>query len=200
MRKNIVFDAHEHLLHSGLNATVTYLRQQYWIPAIRQCVKQILHKCVPCKRVIGKPYQAPTVPTVTENKSPGSSTIYIHMSRLHRSNTNSGSRFVKQKSIYLSVRVCRNSSLAPRSSSESKFLFVYSSVQTFYQSKIFATNSNFEQFNHSHRWFGGNQKTEQFRRDNGLLKCTWQTMFWKRWKTEYLTSFREFHRTTGNND
>ena len=60
--KLIVFDAHEHLLHSGLNATVTYLRQQYWIPAIRQCVKRILHKCVPCKRVIGKPYQAPTVP------------------------------------------------------------------------------------------------------------------------------------------
>ena len=57
-----VFDAHEHLLHSGLNAIVTYLRQQYWIPAIRQCVKRILHKCVPCKRVIGKPYQAPTVP------------------------------------------------------------------------------------------------------------------------------------------
>ena len=143
--------------------------------------------------------------SVTQNKSPGSSTIYIHRSRVHRSITNSERRFVKQKSIYLSVHVCRNSIRAPRSSSESKRIFVYSSVQTFYQSKIFATNSNFGQFNHIHRWFGGNQKTEQFRRDNRLLKCTWRRMeihsqartvvWWFLGKT-YWTNKNEFEESS----
>ncbi|VDI38150.1 Hypothetical predicted protein [Mytilus galloprovincialis] len=32
----IVLDAHEQLLHSGMNATVTYIRQTFWIPTIRQ--------------------------------------------------------------------------------------------------------------------------------------------------------------------
>lgn len=42
----IVRDAHEHQLHSGVNSTVTHLRQKYWIPSIRQCVRAALHRCV----------------------------------------------------------------------------------------------------------------------------------------------------------
>ncbi len=60
--KLVVMDAHSHLSHSGLNATVVHIRQQFWIPTIRQCIKKILHKCVQCKKVIGKPYQATTAP------------------------------------------------------------------------------------------------------------------------------------------
>ncbi|XP_053390070.1 uncharacterized protein LOC128552995 [Mercenaria mercenaria] len=58
----IVTDAHENQLHSGINSTVTQLRQKYWIPAIRQCAKSVLRKCVICRRVTGRPYTAPDTP------------------------------------------------------------------------------------------------------------------------------------------
>ena len=60
--KLLIIDAHERTLHSGLNATVTYVRQSFWIPALRQYVKKILNKCVKCKKVSGRPYNAPTAP------------------------------------------------------------------------------------------------------------------------------------------
>ena len=44
--------------------------------------------------------------SVTQNKSPRSSIIYIHRSRVHRSITNSERRFVKQKSIYICLFKC----------------------------------------------------------------------------------------------
>lgn len=58
----VVMDAHERILHSGPNSTVTFIRQKYWIPAIRRCVQHVLKKCVPCRKVIGKPYSAPDPP------------------------------------------------------------------------------------------------------------------------------------------
>ncbi|XP_053380934.1 uncharacterized protein LOC123562061 [Mercenaria mercenaria] len=58
----IVLDTHENQLHAGTNATATQLRQKYWIPATRQCVKSILRKCTICRRVQGKPYRAPDPP------------------------------------------------------------------------------------------------------------------------------------------
>ncbi|CAG2191962.1 unnamed protein product [Mytilus edulis] len=35
----IVMDAHTKTLHAGLNSTIAYIQQKYWIPRIRQCVK-----------------------------------------------------------------------------------------------------------------------------------------------------------------
>ncbi|XP_053391599.1 uncharacterized protein LOC128554344 [Mercenaria mercenaria] len=58
----IVQHAHEKYLHAGMNATVTNIRQKYWILAIRQCVNAITRKCVTCRRVIGRPYSAPDPP------------------------------------------------------------------------------------------------------------------------------------------
>ena len=58
----IVKDAHENQLHAGLGGTVTHIRQKYWIPTIRQCVRSILRKCVICTRIQGKPYKAPDPP------------------------------------------------------------------------------------------------------------------------------------------
>ena len=62
LTKLIVFDAHENQLHSGVNSTITQLKQKYWIPSIRQCVRSLLRTCVKCTRVIGRPYRTPDPP------------------------------------------------------------------------------------------------------------------------------------------
>ena len=58
----IIQDAHERLLHAGVSATVTHLRQKYWIVSIRQNTKTVLRKCVTCRKVTGKPYSVPDPP------------------------------------------------------------------------------------------------------------------------------------------
>ena len=57
-----MYATHVKLCHAGVNSTVTALRQSYWIPTIRQCVKKILSKCVVCIKLIGKPYRIPDPP------------------------------------------------------------------------------------------------------------------------------------------
>ena len=47
------------LFHGGVNSTLTALRQQYWVPSGRQCIKGLLRHCTVCKRHHGKPYSAP---------------------------------------------------------------------------------------------------------------------------------------------
>ena len=46
----IVQDTHTKQLHSGTTATVTALRQNYWIISMRQYVKKLLRRCVPAER------------------------------------------------------------------------------------------------------------------------------------------------------
>ena len=55
----IIWDVHTKLYHSGTNATLTALRQTYWIPAARQYIKSVLRTCVICRLVSGKPYPTP---------------------------------------------------------------------------------------------------------------------------------------------
>jgi len=57
-----VYAVHKDQLHTGVSNTVTALRQQYWIPSARQLERQLLRKCAPCRRVIGKPYPVPESP------------------------------------------------------------------------------------------------------------------------------------------
>ena len=49
-------------LHAGVNATLTAIRQEYWMPSARRTVRKLLRQCVICQKVIGKPYQAPDPP------------------------------------------------------------------------------------------------------------------------------------------
>ena len=58
----LVEDAHKRLLHFGVYATTTYLRQKYWITTVRRFVQTIPRKCVVCRKVNGKPYSAPDPP------------------------------------------------------------------------------------------------------------------------------------------
>ena len=58
----VIQQTHKKLHHAGVSATVTALRQFFWIPTIRQRVKTRLRQCVICNRFMGKPYQAPDPP------------------------------------------------------------------------------------------------------------------------------------------
>ena len=55
----IVYATHKEQLHAGFNSTITTLRQRYWIPSARQVVRQLLRRCMPCCKVMGKPYTPP---------------------------------------------------------------------------------------------------------------------------------------------
>jgi hypothetical protein len=59
-------DTHKHVLHAGVEATITSIRQTYWIPTIRRVVKSVIRKCSPCLRVSGKAYSIPPPPPLPE--------------------------------------------------------------------------------------------------------------------------------------
>ena len=63
----VIQHAHAVQLHSGVNATLTTLRQQYWIPSARQRIKSIIRKCVVCKKISGKPYTKPDSPPLVKS-------------------------------------------------------------------------------------------------------------------------------------
>ena len=58
----LVRRAHQKIMHSGVGATLTELRSQFWILKGRSLVRRILNKCVVCRRFEGRPYQAPPPP------------------------------------------------------------------------------------------------------------------------------------------
>ena len=61
----IVFDAHEKVYHTGSEATLARLRHRYWVYKGRKSVKDILHRCVICKKFQGRallPSLSPDLP------------------------------------------------------------------------------------------------------------------------------------------
>ena len=55
----IVHDTHRKQLHSGVNSTVTALRQNFWITSIRQYVRKLLQTSVTCRKLEGAAFRAP---------------------------------------------------------------------------------------------------------------------------------------------
>ena len=62
----IVRRAHRDVSHGGLSETLSQLRTEYWIPRGRQTVKDIINKCVLCKRVAGRAYKYPGPPPLPD--------------------------------------------------------------------------------------------------------------------------------------
>ena len=60
----IIYSVYIRLFHTGANATLTALRQKFWIPTARQQIKSQSCKCVICRNHSGKPYQIPDPPPV----------------------------------------------------------------------------------------------------------------------------------------
>jgi hypothetical protein len=55
----IIQDVRQNQLHARVDSTVTALRQKFWVPAAHQSVKSVPRRCVNCRKIIGKAYQAP---------------------------------------------------------------------------------------------------------------------------------------------
>ena len=58
----IVRDAHDRVFHNGVKETLTEIRRKFWIPKGRSLVRQIIHRCIPCRKFEGAPFQGPPPP------------------------------------------------------------------------------------------------------------------------------------------
>ena len=65
----IIIMTHVNQLHSGVNSIITALRQRYWITRIRQTVRNLLRKCVICRKVSGRPYSMPEAPPLPKSRT-----------------------------------------------------------------------------------------------------------------------------------
>ena len=66
----VVIDNHERTFHSGINITLSSLREKYWIIRGRETVKRVLHACVLCKKIEGVPYNREVYPTSLKREYP----------------------------------------------------------------------------------------------------------------------------------
>ncbi|XP_035225389.1 uncharacterized protein LOC118197929 [Stegodyphus dumicola] len=58
----LVWDAHSKVFHGGISETLIEIRERYWIIKGRQTVKNILRKCILCKRFNSSPGVQVTAP------------------------------------------------------------------------------------------------------------------------------------------
>lgn len=62
----VILDCHIRVGHLGVQATLSQVRYQYWIPQGRSAVKRVLSKCLVCRKVAGGPYRVPPSPDLPD--------------------------------------------------------------------------------------------------------------------------------------
>ena len=62
----IVKQAHERVFHNEVKETLAETRSKYWIPSGRSFTRNIIHKCVTCRKFEGPPFKAPLPPPLPE--------------------------------------------------------------------------------------------------------------------------------------
>ena len=64
----IVKEAHYYVFHSGVRATLTAVRERYWIPRGREVVKRVIRPCIVCVKHAGKPFVRPPEPCLPSER------------------------------------------------------------------------------------------------------------------------------------
>ena len=59
MSRKLVESSHRKTLHGGVSLTMADVRQDLWIPKLRQLSKQVIRDCYGCKRFHAKPFSIP---------------------------------------------------------------------------------------------------------------------------------------------
>ena len=68
----IIRDAHDRVLHHGVETTLSFIRMKYWILKGRKTVKEVVRKCIICKRYQGRVMSAPETADLPEFRVNGS--------------------------------------------------------------------------------------------------------------------------------
>ncbi|XP_065058547.1 uncharacterized protein LOC135686274 [Rhopilema esculentum] len=55
----LILDNHQQLHHIGVGGTIVALRKRFWVPSARSATRNLLRKCLKCKRVTGRHYPLP---------------------------------------------------------------------------------------------------------------------------------------------
>ena len=69
----LILNIHDKVKHSGVNDTLTTLRERFWILKGRQAVKKVLRNCVICRKFSGSPYpsvNSPDLPAIRVLEDP----------------------------------------------------------------------------------------------------------------------------------
>ena len=66
LTKLIVMDAHRRVIHNGVKETLSELRSTYWLVRGRQFVRKLIHRCVICQKLEGKPCRGNPPPPLQE--------------------------------------------------------------------------------------------------------------------------------------
>ncbi|XP_057317566.1 uncharacterized protein LOC130662675 [Hydractinia symbiolongicarpus] len=62
----VIWDAHQHVMHHGIESTLVYVRKMFWIVKGRKSVKNVIRKSVICIRFQGRTLRPPTSPDLPE--------------------------------------------------------------------------------------------------------------------------------------
>ena len=52
----IIMDCHSRMRHVGVGGTIVALRNRFWVRSASSATRRLLNKCLPCKKVTGRPY------------------------------------------------------------------------------------------------------------------------------------------------
>ena len=58
--------SHNNVMHNGVKETLTDLRSRFWVAKGRQTVRKVISSCVTCKKLDGRPYNAPPRPPLPD--------------------------------------------------------------------------------------------------------------------------------------
>jgi hypothetical protein len=73
----IVTEAHMKTLHGGMGATMTHVREYYWVPRLRRLARKIIKSCKGCYRFQAKTYASPPPGKLPTDRTEGSEAFEV---------------------------------------------------------------------------------------------------------------------------
>ena len=77
LTERIVHDKHVLSLHGGVGLTMSFVRQQYWVPRLRQLTKRVIRGCYGCKKFQVTAFSNPPVGNLPTDRTEGSTPFEV---------------------------------------------------------------------------------------------------------------------------